>query len=536
MEKSRFNILANYRSSQNQSQTLGNVLVCLMMLSLGIGFAQMGTRLFQDWKGAYLIGVSFLVAIEALATRKRVADMEEGRDKMIFHISEWLGFAVGIKLLIYLVNNPAQLLADIPRWQTNFIETFFTGEYIMALILTTAVWMLTRAYAGEIEELHLRELDAQWDELGKLQNALHDIRNRIASRIFVVGAVIVLLAIITRVETPVILRETQRGTLAYNLPIANVVFYFLLALVLLSQTQFALLRTRWLWQHLPISSHLASNWIKYGLLFFVALAVLVFFLPTGYSLGLLDTLRYTFQYLSQFLSVLIFIFTLPFTLCLSLLALLPSNHSTSVPPPAPTIIPQAPAANHPIAWLEFLRSLLFWVIFLGVIFLALRFYLSQNAALWAAITRFPLVRLFSNAWKRFLSFVTGARRQVRGLVQEGMKRLRQQRPTAAGQALRRVFNLARMNPREKIIFFYLNLIELGSDRGLIRKSSQTPYQYEKYLRNSIPDIDPELHHLTDNFLEARYSQHPVEPPQAEAANSLWERIKAVLRSWKQPEE
>jgi hypothetical protein len=92
-----------------------------------------------------------------------------------------------------------------------------------------------------------------------------------------------------------------------------------------------------------------------------------------------------------------------------------------------------------------------------------------------------------------------------------------------------------MNPREKIIYFYLNLVQLGRERGLSRRPSETPYQYDQRLISAVPEVDSELRRLTDEFIEARYSPHTVDTPAAEQAGSLWERIKAVLREWKRPD-
>lgn len=534
MEKSSFDPLAIYRKAQGSTTLFGHVMIALMMLSFGVSVALFGARLINGWTGVYMIVLSLLVSLEAIYTRAQTKEMDL-RERAIFHLSEWVAIAVVLKLLLYLEHGPAQLLRDIPRWQANFIESFFTGEYMLSLLTIMIVWFVSRAYAGEMEELYSRENDAVWDELGKLQNELHAIRSRISARVYIIGTAVVILSVLSRLDVSIILRQRGAGFLLAA-PVINVVAYFLMALVLLSHTQFSLLRTRWIWQRLTISPKLAGNWLKYGFLSFLILAVIVLFLPTGYSIGLLDTLRYVFEYLMQAVSFLMFLFTLPFTACLSLLSLLGSGDTSTMQPvqPSPlTVNPRVPSS--PIGWLEVLRSLLFWSIFLAVIFFALRYYLSQNAALWNAITRFPLFRWFKGIIGGLWKWVKGANRQVTGLVQQGIQRLRASRKNTPGQAIRRMFNLARMSPREKIIYFYLSLIQLGGERGLERKPSQTPYAYENRLSSNVPEIDPDLHRLTDTFLEARYSEHQIDPPQSEMASTLWEQIKAALKRWK-PEE
>jgi hypothetical protein len=155
----------------------------------------------------------------------------------------------------------------------------------------------------------------------------------------------------------------------------------------------------------------------------------------------------------------------------------------------------------------------------------------QNKDLLRAFGNFPLVRWFGQAWKFLSDWFRGANRQLSAVVRRGIKRFNQQRAAATPQIFRRFFNLSRLSPRDKIIHYYLSLIQLGNERGIDRRPSQTPYQYENRLKDSIPEIDQELHNLTDTFIEARYSRHPLEEPNAEQAGSLWEQIKAALKNW-----
>jgi hypothetical protein len=189
----------------------------------------------------------------------------------------------------------------------------------------------------------------------------------------------------------------------------------------------------------------------------------------------------------------------------------------------------------PVAWWEFIKSLLFWGIFLAVIFFALRYYLSQNTVLWNAIRAFPVFRWLGSAWSSLRAWLRGANRQIRGLVRSGIQRMRQQQVALPTRALRRVFNLARLSPRDKIIFFYTEMVRMGGEHGIERRPSQTPYVYEQRLDQALPDVHQDLHGLTETFLEARYSPHSIEQPEAEKAASLWDHIKAVLRSWKKPD-
>lgn len=528
-------MLTFYQKTQSQTTIFGSVMIILMMVSLSIAIVQFGERMVPAWRGAYLVLMSLFVAVEAIVTRHRTRDMDF-RDNFIFHISEWIAFAVITKIMIYVMHGFQQLLIDIPLWQENFVQSFFTGEFMISMLVLLIVWFVSLAYAGEFEDLYNRELDATWDDLGKLQNALHEIRGRIISRVFILGGIIVILAVLTRLDLPEIAGGRGRG-MAYISPVINVLFYFLLALILLSQTQFSLLRTRWLWQRLPVSPNLPPNWLKYSILWFFILIIIIAFLPTRYSMSLLDTLRAGAGYLLTVLSFLMVLLTIPFTICAAILSLLGGNQNAQTEAPQSQMFFAAPPVpDQPVAWIEFLRSLLFWVIFLGIIFFALRYYFSQNAALWKIITAFPLARWLSRFFSEVWKWIKGANHQVAVLVKAGVHRLRQQRLPQPVRVVRRLLSFSQMSPRERIIFFYLNLVKLGGERGIERRPSQTPYAYENRLSSSVPDIDADLHRLTDSFLEARYSQHPVDQAQSESAGSLWDHIKAILKSWKQPEK
>ncbi len=529
MNKPVFDLLTNIRNSQGQTVLFGKIIAILMMTSFAVAVVQIGERLAPDWRGEYLVWTSLVIGIEAMVTRGH-AKVLEGRERIIFLVSEWIAIAVALKILLYLVHGPAQLLTDLPLWQENFLQNFFTGEYLLAILVAGLVWLNSIGFAGELEDLYDRDMDTRWDELGKLQNAIHDVRRRMITRIFVMGTLVVTMAAISRVDTSAIFRPFGKPPSGYYAPVVNALVYFVMALVLLSQTQFALLRIRWLWQQMPISPNLTKNWIRYALAFFVFLGLLVVFLPTEYSIGLFDTLRYVVNFVMRIATFLLMLIAIPFTLCMSLFRF--SNSTTPLQPAQQPTPPFVPSPAQPIAWLEIIRSLAFWIIFLGVIFFALRYFLSQNQALWQAILRFPLFRWISAAWDGFWKWLRGANQQIAGLVKTGIKRLRAQRTAVPTQVIRRLFNIARLNPREKIIYYYINLVETGGEQGLVRKPAQTPYQYENRLRGAMPEVEQELHGLTDTFIEARYSQHPVEQTNADQASSLWERIKAALLNFK----
>jgi hypothetical protein len=524
-------LVSQYRSGKALALLVGNILTCLMMVSVALAVVFVGERLVQDWHGRYLIWMALFLSIEAIYSRKRVQDFES-RERIIFRVSEWIAFAVAIKILLYLIHDPAQFLIDLPLWQASFIETFITGEYLLALLVAVLVWWSSTAFSAEIGDLFERELETDWDDLGKLQNALREMRNKISSRIFFLGTLVVGLAVIARVETAIPLINIDPASKSV-LPVINALAYFSFGLVLLTQTQFALLRTRWFTQHMTVSPNLAKNWMKYGMTFFLVLALVVFFLPTNYSIGFLDTIKYAIGYLFQAVAFLMLLITLPITFCLSLFSF--STQKTSeTPPPQIGALPAATPSS-PVEWWEFVRSLAFWIFFIGVILFALRYYITQNSTLWIMLKNFPFFRRFSEFWQKLRTWFKGANRQISGMITEGLNKLRAQRINLKVPPIQKLFNLARMSTREKIIFYYLNLVEKSREQGFGRDPSQTPINYEQVLIQKLPDVEPELHGLTASFMEARYSQHSIDEVSATQAGNLWDRIKKALQNWRKPD-
>jgi hypothetical protein len=137
-------------------------------------------------------------------------------------------------------------------------------------------------------------------------------------------------------------------------------------------------------------------------------------------------------------------------------------------------------------------------------------------------------------WQRILLWVRALWRAWRKLGQEVQQRLvrRQQERRAEQPGTRRrlsFFSLRRLAPRELVRYFYLSTVRRAAQAGQPRQQGQTPYEYETALGAKFAELEPDLHGLTEAFVEARYSRRPVEPDEVKAVKPLWQRIKAALR-------
>jgi hypothetical protein len=308
--------------------------------------------------------------------------------------------------------------------------------------------------------------------------------------------------------------------------------YFTVGLVLLSQAHLTTLLVRWQVQKIRVSGDLVRQWAKYGFIFLGLVMVGVFLLPTGYTLGFLTsagiTIRFLLGILSFLIELLLLLLSLPFLWFLSLLGRSPDR--LPPPPKVPPVFPEAPPQGAPLPWFEAIRSLLFWLIALAIIIYLIKIYFNDHPELGRAIRSFKplgqLLKLLAQLWRHLL-----------GLAQAGMelmpKRLRpttQATTTTPAPQRWAWLSLRNASPRRRILYYYLNILQRAAKTGSVRRTHQTPYEYEADLNQALPETQMEINALTKAFVRARYSQEPFNNAQAEVAKTLWQRIRDRLRS------
>ena len=218
----------------------------------------------------------------------------------------------------------------------------------------------------------------------------------------------------------------------------------------------------------------------------------------------------------------------PLFLIMSLLARLFGGDAPESPPPIIPAVPPPQPLELNASWLELLKSIIFWLVLLGVIGYSINHYLHQNKDLIVKLRRVPFLRNIERFWFWLRSQLRGVRQQVSIAVAAGMKRLRG-RQVIPDLPMWRFVNLRRLSPRQRVMFFYLAMVRRGEQRGLPRAPAQTPYEYSQGLRSHLPDVEDEVSSLTEQFVEARYSLHEVTPDRAGLVQRYWERIKRALR-------
>jgi hypothetical protein len=313
--------------------------------------------------------------------------------------------------------------------------------------------------------------------------------------------------------------------------IFNVLIYFTLGLILLSQVNLSRLMIHWRVQNITPPAGLARKWAQYGLAFLGLVMLIAFLLPTRYTLGFLATAAILVQFLINLFvflfQLVIILITLPLTWLLSLFGVTTAGGGPEAGPP-PVLPPPAAGATYP--WLEVLRSLIFWLVALGIIGYLLKIYLEDHPELLESLKKFRPLNLILQLLGSLWAMLRGWTQAGLEMIPSVLKLSRSGQNGASGLGgITGWLGLRRLSARERILYYYLNILERAKKKASGRKQHETPYEYEPNLSQSAPDAKPEVHDLTDIFVQARYSQKPFNEAEATLVKREWQQIRNALR-------
>jgi hypothetical protein len=430
------------------------------------------------------------------------------------------------------------LLAEIPLWQYSFGEYFFTSEYLVALVFAFLVWGLVGMITELMDEMGLDTALINREVLSAAVRDQGPPRQRLMAAVFGLGAMLMFLTALSRIDLRAFF--ANQGIVQANLSSlagggGGTLSYFIFGLALLSQAHYITLNTRWFLQRVPVSRKIASRWILYSLGFLFLIVLVASILPTNYSLGLLSVLGYLLDIFIVILSLIVWTFFAVFSFLIGLLyALLglggPVPNSNVMPPQTFVAPPSTPVEpGSPFPWLDLLKSLAFWIVFLAVVGYSLAQYLRQHEEVLAGLQKIPGWKIISAFWHWITGLFGGLSRRAASAIKAGRARLRQQGNSPGFSGFRRLTGFQRLSSRQKVFFYYHALLRRGDETGLRRKESQTPKEYAVTLERSLPTVESEINALTDAFSEARYSHHAVETDDVGHVKAYWEHIRRVFR-------
>jgi hypothetical protein len=504
-------------------------IVSLMMVCVAVPLVDLFHAFVPSWNGTYLLIISFIVALEGLYAARSTRHIHfPSRTWFLYRGTELVVILAVLKLLLYVMRGFDSILNDIQHWSQDFLYYFFSGEYLATALVVVGVWILSQQFNTQLMELEADDETLERERKYEFRNDRSAVRQHLMLKVVLIGAVLTVLTVMTRA----FLRGRGGEERASTVSILNLLIYIFLGLLLLSQTRFSALRAMWYREGASIGPELAVRWVAYSVVFLIAMAVLAILLPTRYSLGLLDTLRYVLglaMLIIQFmLYISMYLLSIPLNWLMSLLGRPPAAPPTPPEPPPPPAPPPTPATPDPL--LDLLTSVVFWAILLIVVTYSLAQFLGRHQGLVSALRRVPvlgwLVQVVQAVWGTMRLW----NRQLAGALDAGLRRLRAPAVTTHMPEPQRFVSLRRMSPRERVQYFYLAMVKRGGQRGLARHPSQTPREYAETLERAVPEVNSEVDSLTDSFEEARYSRHDITADVAGRMRAYWQRIKSALRT------
>ena len=490
------------------------VALTLMAGCLALPVVQVIVAVAPGLNGTLLFGACVLAALEVNYTRRLIrANYPSGSDVMRIRLIEAAFYFVAVKAASLAVRGlppggPAGWLLNASWW--------LDAETLLALVLAFAMAV---GVDGALED---------FDRVGESVEYDRDYVSSIDSltqRFFMGGALLLVFAGLARINLADILRLDRPPVTGL---VGNVLLYFLLGLLLLSQVRLELLAVRWQAQAVRMPPDLTRRWVRYTLAFVGLAALVAFALPTGYTLGALGLLGEVLTFILFILWTIVFLIVSLLLLPIGwLMSLFRSGPITArpLPPPPPPDLPKLTSQPLP-PWADTARTIFVILVVAGFVGYIVWSYLRDRPELIIAVRELAPLRALRRLWALLRHRVSGALASAREAAPLAWLRERLQRTSAAGPLS--FFRLGAAAPRDQVLFYYLSLLRRAGQQGFGRQPPQTPHEYEPVLEKNLPEAAPEAQSLTAAFEETRYSTHPVNAEHAQAARERWQRLRAAL--------
>jgi len=453
----------------------------------------------------------FMALVGFTTQRVAIKRLLSGTEALRFRLIELGVLFLIAKVAGHLDDTLPQLASMAQTWSLNPL-TFFDAETMTAFLLGAAVWWAGGATA--------RDLDAVRDP--SLYIGETEPRRRLMNRYFLGGVILMVFAALNRVDVRSVVTLAQERTRA---PIVSALIYFLLGLVMLGQIRFARLISLWHRDKVTVSEDLNVSWLRYLLIFLALIAGVAFVLPTGYTLGFSDLVAFIITLVISLIMLLYMLITWPF----ALLAALLMGESEPVPPPAMDRLPFEPeimpADGGASPWWALLRSALFWFVLLGAVVYLIRSCVRDRPELRQLIQRLTPLHWAGHLWQALLRWLRSVGKEASRALPELVARIRQARANRESQHPR----AAPLGSREQILHHYLRTLDTAQEAGVPRQRTETPYEYRRTLQEHLEEDKEAFVELTEAFVEARYSTHPISPQDVAAQQSNAQRLQRSLR-------
>jgi hypothetical protein len=144
-------------------------------------------------------------------------------------------------------------------------------------------------------------------------------------------------------------------------------------------------------------------------------------------------------------------------------------------------------------------------------------------------------QMVQRAWHSFLAWVRTLWQDFSIQVDSIRQTVRQSRQkrekpeTKPAPVRQSLVRINALSPRGQLRYFYLATVRRAGEQGVERQGNETPLEYARDLKDSWPQTETEVDTLTDAFVRARYSARNIEEAEASAVRRTWKQIRSHLR-------
>ena len=512
------------------------VAVAGMLTCIAISIGQFIRVIVPQWPTGVFATLAFLVSLEAIYSQRLLKGREiDSRDKLRFRFVEWVVILLVVRFAVYIEYGYARMLEDMAAWSLR-IGALFDAGFIAHSLFMVLFWVLAGLLSNTMMELEASPIErmpsvtdpnhylhATMPHHGRVDRGA--LLGRITNIFWIGGMIMLILAGLSRVELQeLILFRHPRSTGV----VLNVLAYFVIGLLIISQAQYTILRANWDLQDIPVVGRLGQRWVLLAIGFLLLVGLFSALLPVNYSVGLLEivgtVVRWIIYIVVQIVFLILFIISYGLGLLLSLFSGRQAPAADTMPRTIAPPPPPAQAAADPNPWWAVIRSLVFWTILFGVIGYSFFHYARDRWGLFAGVSLGRFSAWIRSLWRR----MRRSARRTGQAIQERIRRRLAARSRA--QTRRRFLSLRRLSPRERVRYFYVSVLHRSEREGFGRGAAQTPFEYEQVLLRELPDAADEIHELTQHFIEARYTEHTVDEELEHQAQTVWQRLKKILVS------
>lgn len=422
----------------------------------------------------------------------------------------------------------------IEQFMLKPLDSFLDGYFIVGAIVVLLAWLMSTAMTEDLLAMALQPDDLyvvrgvgdRWQDTARpVYTDRPAILRRFVARWVVGGILLVIFAAGSRYDLP---ESGIFGIVRQNIDptvIGAIIVYFLAGLVLISQGQLALMRSRWILQKVPSAPSVLQNWPVFALIVIVLIGIIAAMLPLGGTF-------YLAQILSAILGGIYFflfgVFRFFLTLLLAVISWLTGDPPQEIPPPQPPMptpdlaLPPESAATLP----PWTGGIFFWAFAAMLLGYAAYIYFGGKGKdfAWAR-------RIWAMLRMRWM-LLFGAYQQWQAARLRAQAARAEEALRSGRQGLPGWLSLRGLDPDRQVRYYYLALLHRAEEAGLPRHQAETPLHYAPRLATELEADDENraaISDLTDAFVKVRYAGAHVAPDRLARIKEMWRLLKKRLQ-------